>query len=153
MSQFWICQEITFTKILNQIWKELSFLGGATSTSSSSDFRVLLLDFNGSCVELLTCWDHVLFFKVFVEWQWGDRQKTDVTRNQCCWLESNRRQFCPNQMKEWVKVLHECLTSDLWPPPVLLLLGDMDIQWWDHGAWHGEGAPMSMVRLSPAHLN
>lgn len=29
---------------------------------------------------------------------------------------------------------------------LLLLGGDMDIQWWDHGAWHGEGTPMSMVR-------
>lgn len=26
------------------------------------------------------------------------------------------------------------------------LLGDMDSsQWWDHGSWHGEPAPMSMV--------
>uniref|UniRef100_A0A3B5Q090 PDZ domain-containing protein n=1 Tax=Xiphophorus maculatus TaxID=8083 RepID=A0A3B5Q090_XIPMA len=27
---------------------------------------------------------------------------------------------------------------------VLLFSGDMESQWWDHGTWHGEPAPMSM---------
>uniref|UniRef100_A0A672ZBG2 Regulating synaptic membrane exocytosis 2b n=1 Tax=Sphaeramia orbicularis TaxID=375764 RepID=A0A672ZBG2_9TELE len=33
------------------------------------------------------------------------------------------------------------MTSD---PFSFLLLGDMDSQWWDHGSWPGEPAPMSM---------
>lgn len=28
----------------------------------------------------------------------------------------------------------------------------MDTQWWDHGAWHGEGAPASTVRVTTQKL-
>lgn len=40
-----------------------------------------------------------------------------------------------------------CLLSTFCIKCHLLLLVDMDGQWWDHGSWHGEPTPMSMVGL------